>query len=78
MTEFDHYPGAPAVPSKSEENRTNVLQELLHSEFAFVKEVMPMIAITENTCKNRKKERKWIFANKHGAGSISNFYMVIQ
>lgn len=49
MTEFDHYPGAPAVPSKSEENRTNVLQELLHSEFAFVKEVMPMIAIIENT-----------------------------
>lgn len=43
MTEFDHYPGAPAVPSKSEENRTNVLQEMLHLEFAFVKEVIAII-----------------------------------
>lgn len=55
MTEFDHYPGASVVSSKSEENRTNVLQELLHSEFAFLKEVMTMISITENTCKNRNK-----------------------
>lgn len=62
-------------PLGNDESGTNVLLELLSSEFASVKRVMPRTVTTENSCQERW--RKLLF-DEFTASSRPDFYIVLQ